>query len=540
MRRFYLIALLLIGSLLLVGFLTSQAHYAVTSHRQTAEAVLRDYADLASSEFVRRTLTEVGYYGYYPLTTAFRAWNRENPDAPVVPPADLPMEEERAPARELARHLFRFDGGDASLESSAPNLGAAVSQELVRRLGQSVAEAPNDGSYVSLFAEIDGEMRSFVYSMANPSEEPPRHLIGFEVDLSILGSWIERAVGRGPLLPPALADGELGNDSIFLEVTLGEDDTLFRMGEPYEPWFGVEQPFGDSYRGVLEEITVRLAIDPEVAPQLVIGGLPRSRLPLLLGVLGVVAGLILIAILQLRRERALIKLRSDFVSRVSHELRTPLTQIRMFAETLLLGRMRTPGDSRRALEIIDRESRRLSHLVENVLQFSRSEHDSVQLALEPRLLAPLLEELVDEFNPLLDSGEVSIVTRLDDNPRVTVDEDAMRQIVLNLLENAVKYGPPRQEVQLGASRANGRIQLWVDDEGPGIRTADRERIWEPFQRVAPDPGSALTGTGIGLSVVRDLVARHGGTTWVEDGRRGGARFVVELPIGGAEGAEAAG
>lgn len=540
MRRFYLIALLLIGSLLLVGFLALQAHYAVSSHRQTAESVLRDYADLAASEFVRRTLTEVGYYGYYPLTTALRAWTSENPDAGLVRPEDLPAEEDQARARELARYLFKFDARSGALETSEFDLSAPVGEELGRQLAEAVASAPTDGSYASIFAEVDGEMHSFVYTAADLGVEAPQRLMGFEVDLSVLGGWIESAVGRGPLLPRALSEGELTNESIFLEVGLGEDEILYRLGEPYQPWFGVEKPFGDSYRGVLEQITMRLAIDPEVAPQLVIGGLPRSRLPLLLGVLGVVSGLVLIAILQLRRERALMRLRSDFVSRVSHELRTPLTQIRMFAETLLLERVRTPEESHRALEIIDRESRRLSHLVENVLQFSRSEHDAVQLAPEPRSLAPLLNELVDEFNPLLDDGGASVVTRLDDNPQVTVDEDAMRQIVLNLLENAVKYGPARQEVHLGATQQNGRVQVWVDDEGPGIRAADRERIWEPFQRVEPDPGSALTGTGIGLSVVRDLVARHGGTSWVEDGARGGARFVVELPATGSESPEASG
>ncbi len=534
MRRFYLIALLLISSLLLVGLLAWQAHYAVSSHRHTAESVLGDYADLASSEFVRRTLTEIGYYGYYPLIRATRAWAVENPGAALVAPADLPADEEQARALELASYLFTYDARTGALETSDPELPAALAAELGRRLEALVEDAPTDGSYASVFAEIEGEMHSFVYAAGDVGQTPPRRLLGFGVDLSLLGGWIERAVGRGPLLPPSLSDGELTNESIFLEVILGEDQLLYRLGEPYQPWFGVEKPFGDSYRGLLEEITVRLAIDPEVAPQLVIGGLPRSRLPLLLGILGLVVGLVLIAIMQLRRERALIRLRSDFVSRVSHELRTPLTQIRMFAETLLLKRVRSPEEGQRALEIIDRESRRLSHLVENVLQFSRSEHDAIQLAPEPRSLAPLLSELVDEFNPLLDEGGASVVTRLVDNPQVTVDEDAMRQIVLNLLENAVKYGPPRQEVQLGTTQRNGRVQVWVDDEGPGIRTADRERIWEPFQRVAPDPGSALTGTGIGLSVVRDLVARHGGTTWVEDGLRGGARFVVELPATGGE------
>ncbi len=528
-RRFYLIALLLIGSLVLVGFLAWQAHLAVRSHRESAESVLRDYATLASGEFVRRTLTEVGYYGYFPLIGAIQSWSAANPGTAPIDLADLEMREDQARARELGAYIFRFHGGTGRLEAPAAELSEKERSTLERVLSARLPTTPTDGSYVTIFETVGGTIRSFVFMPALPGEETPRALVGFEANLGVLDGWIARAVGRGPLMPPSLSEGDLENDSIFLDVRLTSGEVLYEQGEPFDPWYGVETPFGEDYRGMLEEVVVRLAIDPAVAPQLVIGGLPRSRVPLLLGVLAVVAGLVAIAILQLDRERALVRLRSDFVSRVSHELRTPLTQIRMFAETLLLDRVRTGQERQRALEVIDRESRRLSHLVENVLQFSRSEHDSIQLALEPRRLRGLLTELVEEFDPLLDGSKASVVTRLEDDSEVSVDADAMRQIVLNLLENAVKYGPEEQEVLLGTSRENGRVRVWVDDQGPGIRSADRERIWEPFQRVDPEPGSALTGTGIGLSVVRDLIGRHGGRSWVEDGSRGGARFVVELP-----------
>src|SRR5206468_1637555 len=111
-----------------------------------------------------------------------------------------------------------------------------------------------------------------------------------------------------------------------------------------------------------------------------LGGLPQSRLPLLLGALGLTAGLIVTALVQLRREYELARLRTDFVSGVSHELRTPLAQIRMFSETLLLGRVRSEEEGRRSLEIIDQEARRLTHLVENLLHFSRSERQVTRLS----------------------------------------------------------------------------------------------------------------------------------------------------------------
>jgi len=109
-------------------------------------------------------------------------------------------------------------------------------------------------------------------------------------------------------------------------------------------------------------------------------------------------------------------------------------------------------------------------------------------------------------------------------------------MLLNLLDNAVKYGPSGQTVTLGLTVADGRARVSVDDEGPGVPAAERERIWDRFWRLERDRGSAVAGTGIGLSVVRELVALHGGRTWVEDapasqrGDRAGSRFVIELPL----------
>jgi len=272
----------------------------------------------------------------------------------------------------------------------------------------------------------------------------------------------------------------------------------------------------------------------------VIGGLPRSRLPLLLALLGLTAGLVATAIFQLQRARKLTRLRSDFVSQVSHELRTPLTQIRMFAETLRLGRVRSDAEGRRSLDIIDREARRLGHLVENILQFSRGERGTLELARTVQPLAPLVREVVEELGPLMESRGARVRVRLADDGgdriEAAVDAGGFRQILLNLLDNAVKYGPGEQEicVELGRREASDdsappRLRLAVDDQGPGVPRRDRERIWQSFRRLERDRGNAVAGTGIGLAVVRGLVERHGGRAWVEESSRGGARFVVELP-----------
>jgi signal transduction histidine kinase len=252
--------------------------------------------------------------------------------------------------------------------------------------------------------------------------------------------------------------------------------------------------------------------------------------------LALTAVLVVVAVVQLRREAELARLRSDFVSGVSHELRTPLAQIRMFSETLLLGRVRSELEGRRALEIIERETRRLTQLVENVLFFARAERRQPSIALETARLAPIVAEVVESFAPLASARGARIETTLDPSVTAAVDAGALRQILLNLLDNAVKYGPAGQTVRVrldlaasDGSRERTIARLTVDDEGPGISEQDESRIWRPFSRLAHANTAATGGTGIGLAIVRQLVDLHGGQARVEPAPSRGARFIVELP-----------
>src|SRR5439155_137043 len=185
------------------------------------------------------------------------------------------------------------------------------------------------------------------------------------------------------------------------------------------------------------------------------GGRPRDQRPRLLILLALTAGLVAVALQQLRREYQLARLRTDFISGVSHELRTPLAQIRMFSETLVLGRVRTDEERLRSLPIIDQEARRLTHLVENLLHFSRSERQTAHITLEPTALAPLVREVLDGFAPLAAARGARLSTAVPEDLVVPADPGAVRQMLLNLLDNAVKYGPAGQEIRIGATLDNG-------------------------------------------------------------------------------------
>ena len=259
------------------------------------------------------------------------------------------------------------------------------------------------------------------------------------------------------------------------------------------------------------------------------GGVPRSPVPMLVGLLLTATTLVAVAALMLWRTYDLGRARADFTSSVSHELRTPLTQILLYAETIELGRQRSPAKRAEAIAVIARETRRLIHLVENVLQFSRAERSLTRLRLQPVELSELVAETVAAFTPVADARDMAVRLRLDGPVTARADGDAIRRIVLNLLDNAVRYGPPGQTVTVAVERAGTWARIVVEDEGPGIPAPRRDDVWKPFVRLGDDGDASMTGCGIGLAIVSELVALHGGRRAVLPRAGGGASFCVEVP-----------
>jgi signal transduction histidine kinase len=180
--------------------------------------------------------------------------------------------------------------------------------------------------------------------------------------------------------------------------------------------------------------------------------------------------------------------------------------------------------------------------VENILTFSRAERGGVKVTPEVTRISAEIHVVVEDFLALPRARRVDVRLELQDNVMVPVDRDALRQIVNNLLDNAVKYGPDEQRITVGLALFDGTARLWVDDEGPGIPAADREHVFQSFFRLRRDEDSRTAGSGIGLAVVRELAALHGGRTWVEEAPGGGARLLVAFPeaeLGVAERAAAA-
>jgi len=363
---------------------------------------------------------------------------------------------------------------------------------------------------------------------ARPTPDRPA-IVGVVADPSLATDVFARIVKESPLLPPSLAGAT--RDLLIVRVSTPDGHDLFASSRLWSRY--ANQATLDTELGALR---IQVALTEAAADRLIIGGLPRNRVPLLIGLLAITAGLMAVAFVQLRRERELVRLRANFVSGVSHELRTPLAQIRMFGETLLLNRVRSSEEHRRSLEIIVQEAQRLTQLIENVLQFGRVERGAAVVTPVPERVDLRLHDIVEGFEPLARSRRTSLARRIDEEIVAPVDPDALRQIVLNLLDNALKYGPSGQTIVITCRRDGDFALIGIEDEGPGVSEAESSRIWDPYYRVAQH-GAAVGGTGIGLTIVKRLTEMHGGRVRVERGVHG-ARFVVELPGGQPEQAAA--
>jgi signal transduction histidine kinase len=289
--------------------------------------------------------------------------------------------------------------------------------------------------------------------------------------------------------------------------------------------------------------TVEVAVPEEVGRRYVEAATPLGGERLMLGgVLLLGLGFAAAAALGLRRQYKLAEARRTFVAAVSHELRTPLAHVNALSETLLLGRAESPEQAQRWLRAIHREGRRLSVLTENVLLHARGERRGIRAAPQWTDLGAVVHDAVSLVETQAQARSARTViagTAVDGTVGGAggwVDAAAVRQIVINFIENALKFGPDGQTVTVtvdvehsAPGGAGGLLRVSVDDEGRGVPPADRDRIWQPFVRLA-EGGSAPAGTGLGLSVVRQLVEELGGRWSVGDAPGRGARFSVELPL----------
>jgi signal transduction histidine kinase len=236
------------------------------------------------------------------------------------------------------------------------------------------------------------------------------------------------------------------------------------------------------------------------------------------------------------REMKLAEAKSAFVSNVSHELKTPLALIRLFAETLELGRVKDDAKAREYYRVISRESGRLTGLIDNVLDFSQIEAGRKEYHFARTDAGEVVREVVRDYDYRLSAAGFEL--RLDvaaGLPAVLADRGALAQVVLNLLDNAVRYSPNSKEVGVRVCARGRGVAVEVSDRGIGIPRSEHEKIFDKFYRVGDGLVHATKGSGLGLSLVRHIVRAHGGRVTLDSAPGRGSRFTIYLPEAPAAG-----
>jgi signal transduction histidine kinase len=467
--------------------------------RRTTERVSEDYLSLLArervdaaaaalrSDIVERLGTQVG-------GTMASVYDALPPAAPREPPSGAL----RCNARDTMPTYFRIDLRDSSfLASPAQSAGAIgwVRDTIATEL-QAIAAPP--GTFRSL-ASLGHVV---IFGVKRAPFNAPVAVYGLVTCGKALASVLTEAHARSSA------------DSIISIGAIIGNDTL--IASKSSPAHALARADVDG---------IQLTAYPTFASPLsgvVIEREGISSLALTLMLLGTIA-LASIAVVQLVRDRRAVRRQAELIMTISHELRTPLAQILLYSETLALDRVRGDDAKRAAAQRIVDETRRLVETVSNVVGLTRPERAKSKAET---LVAPVVESAITRVRALSDA-RARIVVSVPGALRVRLADSSLLQVLTNVLDNALKFGSATQTVLVSATREASLVRIVVEDEGPGIPEALRDRVWTRYFRANGD--SDAGGAGIGLSIVRDIVVSAGGRVRAEDGARGGARIVLDLP-----------
>jgi signal transduction histidine kinase len=506
--------------LLVVAFRTwnAERRYAEVTH-----GIVHDYAGIAAWQYARRAnivLHDEAMSAFSGIAGGHQrmgAGDRlQSPDAIVAARAT-----KGGAFLDHARFAFTYDVGSGQIDFAGGFVDAETHAMLERRLLEVSRKARSGDEPHRVLFDSAGTASHMIALWTLASTDRPMHAAyGVVSDPRALAQRFNGIVREADLLPSARLREPVDESDIAVRLTRSDGGLVF--ASTLSPGSTAATDTATLQSGELHT-TIDLA--PRLANALLVGGAPASQLPSLALMIIVAAVLAAIGLVHERRTRELARVRGRFVANVSHELRTPLAQISMFAETLAMGRERNVEEGRHFASIVFAEARRLTAMVESVLRFSRLESNHETLRVELVDVGREISDAVETFAPVANASGVTITMKLDDGVTALLDRAAFRQILLNLLDNAVKHGGRGTSVLVTGAQRGGEVVIVVDDSGPGVPESWRERVFDPFVRAEQ---GKVPGAGIGLAVVRDLVAAHGGRVWIEQSPGRGARFIVAM------------
>jgi signal transduction histidine kinase len=549
----------LVGIVVVSALAVRESMRNAQQRKMAAERTVRDYAMFASYLYTTRA------YLFARDRTLFQAYQPIHPSEPwagrsLLPPvtaiAAIPDTTERCgPSANWPIYRFRLDLPAKSVTYA----GGRPAPQIETIIRDSIPKLANSrwvkiAGFGYLFVDGPDGRETVAYSPVQDSAHNVLAVYGYRSCYGVRDTMdyngIYKVVKVLPPMVPGYVEetGTSADDSAHRAAEAGSEKmvgTRWTMGVPAESLLTLtiadlqrrpiyqtsKQSIDSKYYGVaplgfIGGTTFWVALRPDVAHYLIAGGMPESRLPASLLLL---AGSIVLAIAgfaSLRSEVRLVNSREKFLANVSHELRTPLQQILMFVQLLRLGRMKGESERERSLEIIERETHRLIALSNSVMAAAKPE---MQLKSGPVDVSAVATTAADFFAPLAEARKMRIELDVPGAAIARGDPGAVRQILINVLDNAAKYGPVGQTIGVGVRNEGSVVRLWVDDSGPGIPEAERDNVWKPFFRVGGTLDDSTGGAGLGLAIVRDLATAMGAEVSLSRRAAGGTRFTLSLP-----------
>lgn len=518
--------MLLLAALMVLSIALSRQGYRIARTQDAVtDSVLHDYAQLITENYARAIQTQIGFERIYRLvrelgTAGLLQTHSNTTDIQHWSTADA-----------LAEDLL---GLPLSAAFYLPEQAANESITLLGKNNDAVRQAidwlsVNPGAFSHPFQILHWNKNQQAQVMVLVPATSGTEIFALVIEAAVFNALIETINTSHTLLPTVLADSDAIRPYVHLQIKDTAGNNVFITPNYRYNNTTATQVISGDYAGLFAGYSINATIDREAARLFAFGTHPRAGLSAIAVLLISTLVLGVAAILLLRREQKLMAMREDFVTRVSHELRTPLTQIRMYSESLLFKRLPKQTDQTRALQVIQRETTRLGRLVENILRFSGSNHQKHLRENKAYLLQKLLQQLHDDFIPMLTAKQTSLTINCDDSITCQCHQESVLQILGNLLDNALKYGSDGQTIHLHVCQNDDQIHLCLDDQGPGIPARYHQQVFEPYFRLENEQDRAIAGTGIGLSVAVELAKKMAGNIQVESLPESGTRFCLILP-----------
>lgn len=471
---------------------------------------------------------------------------RECFPSPDVSPADKEKRlKEILASKPWLSHLFLYDEKGIMVQSQSGQMGDRFFREEHEHFGETYKNWFGiEGK--ALVAALHKKTRPFTF-YSGPAKRASGELYGVTSIFVLPSVAKDRVVLAGatfdPLflkqtfLPQMLEESvsakkdDDGGNRLAMIIYSAEMDSHEHKALAMSPGWGEGKPevarkFEDVFRGLVLGVKYPGTSVEELGKSWVHRGF------LILGILSllIVGGLLLTQHL-IGKELAVARLKSDFVSNVSHELRTPLALIRLYAETLELGRITTSEKKQQYYRIIRKESERLTALINNILDFSRIEAGRKEYEFRETDIADLVRNTLDSYRYQIEQHGFTLEENIDpDIPPMRVDREAIARALVNLVNNALKYSAEDKFVRVKLYRENGSVKLEVADHGIGISRRDQPKIFEKFYRAGDPLVHNTKGSGLGLSLVRHITQAHGGDIAVESTPGKGSKFTLSLPL----------